>query len=127
MKKLITLLMFSLIGITQTWAWSDMYLLNSEDDNWTSNLTIRPMTEVPNNDGTLFYYILDSSTLTKNDGTFYFRFYTSNDNGKYIGAHSANATLIGTTNYGCKWEESSNSFMITTDKSSRYIISLYYK
>ena len=42
MKKLITLLMFSLIGITQTWAWSDMYLLNSEDDNWTSNLTIRP-------------------------------------------------------------------------------------
>ena len=37
MKKLITLLMFSLIGITQTWAWGDMYLICKANSNWANS------------------------------------------------------------------------------------------
>ena len=75
MKKLITLLMFSLIGITQTWAWGDIYLY--AEGHWSDDDNSYKMTCASTNN---YYYIIPIANITSSEKGFNFRFHAHGDN-----------------------------------------------
>lgn len=121
MKKFITLLLVLTGMVCTANAWTTVKLLNSVESKWDSSATTT-MTDVGDGSNNYFYYILDSSTVTDGEGNYYFRIYCND--GKYYGAWEDNFAILDYTNYGGK--ESTYSFKLVTDKSSKYIISAGY-
>ena len=112
--------MAGFVGTTS--AWTTVKLLNSIEGVWNSGATTI-MTKIADGSNNYFYYILDSSGVTDQDGNYYFRIYVTDD-GKFYGSYENDFKILDYTNYGGK--ESEYSFKLETDKSSKYIISVGY-
>ena len=118
-KKTILMLLVLVGGVMSANAWTDIYLRC--DGHWDSNDEAYKFTKI---NGNQFYIDLDGSVI--NNGSFYFRFWVTDDNNQIEPATSGDGLDQEVTETAVKsnyhaWEHTLKSFYITQDENAEKV------